>query len=59
MYDIVLTEGRMPISVRLDADTEKKLNEVAQSLDRSRGWIMGLKSPRVEIKRLPIQRRSG
>ncbi len=30
----------MPLSVRLDAETEKKLEEVALSLDRSKGWVI-------------------
>ncbi len=30
----------MPLSVRLDAETEKKLEEVAISLDRSKGWVI-------------------
>jgi RHH-type rel operon transcriptional repressor/antitoxin RelB len=30
----------MPFSVRLDAEMEKKLEEVAHSLDRSKGWVI-------------------
>jgi len=30
----------MPLSVRLDAETEKKLEEVARSLDRPKGWVI-------------------
>ena len=30
----------MPPSVRRDAETEKKLEEVAGSLDRSKGWVI-------------------
>jgi RHH-type rel operon transcriptional repressor/antitoxin RelB len=30
----------MPLSVRLDAETEKKLEEVALNLDRSKNWVV-------------------
>jgi predicted DNA-binding protein len=30
----------MPTSVRLDAETEQKLEEIAKSLERSKGWII-------------------
>jgi len=30
----------MSLSVRLDAETEMKLEEVARSLDRSKGWVI-------------------
>lgn len=30
----------MPLSVRLDAETEKKLEEVALNLDRSKDWVV-------------------
>jgi predicted DNA-binding protein len=30
----------MPTSVRLDAKTEQKLEEIAKSLERSKGWII-------------------
>ncbi|HYA40784.1 MAG TPA: ribbon-helix-helix domain-containing protein [Syntrophobacteraceae bacterium] len=30
----------MPLSVRLDSETEKKLEEVALNLDRSKDWVV-------------------
>ncbi len=31
----------MLLSVRLDAETEKSLEEIASALGRSKGWIIG------------------
>lgn len=30
----------LPLSVRLDTETEKKLEEVADALDRPKGWVV-------------------